>query len=170
MKSNGILPRVGVACSMLIVAAFSVLVTACTSPLSSKEALSINGNTGLVAFDFNTSVEGDFQIRLGGLFGKMLTMNNVPAGESIYLYKMKPGKYCISSIYMTGSDEYLHSSEPPCFMVNAGILTYAGTLTNSLYNTYTVDYQGFLKALKSVYPMVYARYVTNSGSVNQPHS
>jgi len=124
---------------------------------------------GLVAFDFNTAVEGDYQVRLSGAFGKVLKMDNVPAGESIYLYKFSPGKYCISALYLTGSDKLLEfAGKSPCFMVSAGKLTYAGTLSNSTYRFYVIDYDGFINSLKSAYPQVYNRYVLGAGSVNQP--
>lgn len=160
--------RTGHGLRLLACVTLAVLVAACASPVTDREGAGLKGDDGLAAFNFVTGVKGNFQIKLSGPFGKLLKMSGVPVGESIYLYELPPGKYCIRAIFLVGSNTYLRSGNPPCFKVSSRKLTYAGTLTNSLHDTYIVDFSDFLSALRSDYPLVYARYVTSSGSVNQP--
>lgn len=151
--------------------AVSILLSACTSSSASeKDALALKPDEGLLGFVLvNSFGNVNFQVKLAGFTGKMLNMNNVQAGENVYLYKMKAGKYCVQALYLSNSDHYLNwGTNRNCFEVTAGKLTYGGTLVNTVPNNYLVDMDDFLRLLKSIYPDVYEKYVTGPKSVGKP--
>lgn len=151
--------------------AAAALLSACASPVSDDSALRLGEGQGLIGIELVTVIGGvDYQVKItGGAFGKMLRMDDVPKGESVYLYKLPAGRYCIQSLYLTGSDKYLDPvGSKPCFVVAAGKLTYAGTLDNSFYGFYSVDMSEFLQALKQLYPKVYKHYVKGPKPVKKP--
>ncbi len=162
----GVYKRVRILCMVSLGAALC----ACASSVSGTEALHLGKGQGLIGVEFVTPVTGgDFQLKLSGPFGKMLKLDNAPAGESVYLFKLNAGHYCIEALFMTGSNHYLKPrGGMPCFNVTAGRLTYAGTVANRLQYGYVVDMEDFLKALKETYPKVYKRYVTGRKSVSKP--
>lgn len=156
---------------LLIFVAVLVSLGGCSSAVSDQAALSLDKGQGLVGLELVTGLgNADYQVKIsGGAFGTMLKMNNAPKGESVYLYKLPAGHYCVEALYLTGSDQYMYpAGNKPCFSVTAGQLTYGGTIANNLLGFYSVDMDEFLRALKQIYPKVYAHYVKNPESVNKP--
>lgn len=162
--------KVGNQLRISCVVAVGAMLCACASSVSGSEALSLYKNQGLVGVEFVTDYSGrNFQLKLSGPFGKTLNIDDAPAGESIYLFKLAAGHYCIAALFMSYSDVYLKPRHGmPCFDVAAGHLAYAGTVANRLKYGYVVDMRDFLKALKNTYPKVYKRYVIGKKSVAKP--
>lgn len=151
--------------------AMLVVIGGCASTVSDQAALSLDKGQGLVGIELVSGLGNvDYQVKIsGGVFGKMLPMNNVAKGESVYLYKLPAGRYCLEGLFLTGSDHYIKpAGDEPCFAVTTGRLTYAGTVANSLQDYFSVDMDAFLRALMQTYPKVYAHYVKGEGSVTKP--
>lgn len=143
---------------------------ACASAVSGPQALSLAKGQGLIGIEFVTAVGNkDYQIKLSGTSGKILRLDKAPYGESIYLFKLPAGHYCIEALYMSGANEYVTPAGGSfCFNVTAGRLTYAGTVSNQLQGFYIIDMADFLQALKKTYPKVYEHYVVGPKSVKKP--
>ena len=155
----------------LMLVAATVSLSACSSAVSDQAALSLDKGQGLLGLELVTGLgDVNYQVQItGGAFGTMLKMNNAPKGESVYLYKLPAGHYCIEALYLTGSDQYMYPvGKKPCFSVTAGRLTYGGTVENNAWGFYSVDMHEFLRALKQIYPKVYAHYVKGSEPMNKP--
>lgn len=112
---------------VLAMAILAIVLGGCASAVSDQVALSLGKGEGLVGMEFVTAWgDADYQVKVsGGVFGTMLKMNDAPKGESVYLYKLPAGHYCIEALYLTGSNSYLEPAGfKPCFNVSAGKLTY----------------------------------------------
>lgn len=152
------------------VLALSILLWGCTTSSTTDErALHLKSNEGLLGLVLiNRFGSANFQVKLSGFSGSVLKMNDVHAGENLYLYKLGAGKYCLQSLYLSGSDYFLDAgSHAPCFKVVRGMLTYGGTLSNIKGSNYLVDMGDFLRLLKETYPKVYTRYVTGDKTVQK---
>src|SRR5690242_4717087 len=110
-----------------IAAATLALVACSVAPLQRDQAVELAPGQGLAAVMFD-ALDPLTHVIIEGRHGPTLVIDAVPVGRSIYLFPVPAGTYCFTR-FRTGEWEFTGKrGELACFAVEAGKLSYSGTL------------------------------------------
>ncbi len=103
--------------------------------------------------------------------GQVLEIRDPPAGESLYLFKVQAGRYCMTQFYY--NKQKIYPRDLGCFTVPAGRIAFSGYLSPKVVDGLTYVDQAFRTddaedQLKQSYPDVAARFLKTSASVSKP--
>ncbi len=137
------------------------LLVACTvAPLQQDQAVQLPAGDGLAAVTLDTLDPLD-HVAIADAHGfTRLEIVSVPVGQHIYLFPVPVGEYCLTRFqFRQWTFTSKKGSEPTCFKVKAGALSYSGTLAprvegETIVNHQVQDPAGFRIMLQQQYPAV----------------
>jgi hypothetical protein len=133
-------------------------------PIQQDQPVVLGKGEGLAAIEFKTlDPLSQVFIRPAGSGGKSLEISAVPAGLSLYLFKVPAGHYCFQQFHYGDILFFGQGADLACFQVPAGQLGYSGDLSPlvdlgkvMIHQDY--DYAAFRAVLEQRYPKIAAQF------------
>jgi hypothetical protein len=129
------------------------------------QSMQLAEGEGIAAVQLDVSdVQPQLLLKMGGN-DQVLEIRDPPMGQSLYLFKVHAGRYCMTQFY--SNKQKIYPKDMGCFTVAPGEVAFSGYLSPKVVDGLTYIDQSFRvddaeDQLKQLYPDVAARFLKTS--------
>ncbi len=145
-----------------------LFISACASlkktVFNDKEYAQIKPGNGLLAFSLHIFTDINHINIISSNAGQDFNISFPPAGESLYLYEVPAGEYCIQRVqtprgWTSFKSTTSHDAKGICTLVEDETIAYSGEIYFTGGARVTSNYPNFIKQLKIKFPLVCKHYI-----------